>query len=156
MCCQNFHPRSAAPICAACSLEMTKPEIGPPRRLTSDAIRYLAIAIVGLVTDLAIALALRRTIGLPLPVATAIGFLSAVTLNYVLLDRFLFARATLSWARLAKTYMSAQGALIIRVLSSWTLSYTLHGSIEADAAVLTLSAGLSFAANFFIVRLLLR
>lgn len=135
---------------------MTAPETAPPGRLTSDAIRYLVIAIVGLAADLAIALALRRTAGLPLPVATAIGFLSAVTLNYVLLERFLFARATLSWARLAKTYVSAQGALLIRILSSWALTYVLYGSIEADATVLIVSAGLSFVANFVIVRLLLQ
>lgn len=135
---------------------MTAPENAPPRRLTSDAMRYLVIAIVGLVADLAIALALRWTVGLPLPVATAIGFLSAVALNYVLLERFLFARATLSWARLAKTYVSAQGALLIRIVSSWALTYVLYGSIEADAAALIVSAGLSFVVNFFVVRLLLR
>lgn len=124
--------------------------------MTSDVVRYLLIAIVGMIVDLIIALIIRRVFALPLPVATAIGFLSAVALNYVLLERFLFGRTALSWTRLAKTYASAQGALLVRVLVAWVLSRALHGSLQADAIVLITSASISFVANFLIVRLLLR
>ncbi len=124
--------------------------------MTSDVVRYLLIAIVGMIVDLIIALIIRRVFALPLPVATAIGFLSAVALNYVLLERFLFGRTVLSWTRLAKTYASAQGALIVRILVAWVLSRALHGSLQADAIVLITSASISFVANFLIVQLLLR
>lgn len=127
-----------------------------PRRLTSAAIRYLVIAIIGLAVDIAIALALRRAFAWPLPIATAIGFLSAVALNYMLLERFLFGRTRLSWARLGKTYVSAQSALLVRALIAWGLTYVVYGSMEADAAVLAASACVSFIVNFFIVRFLLR
>jgi putative flippase GtrA len=128
----------------------------PPRSLKSDAIRYLGIAIIGLIIDLVIALSLRRIFALPLPVASAIGFLSAVAVNYVLFERFLFGQMRLSWIRLTKTYLSAQGALLVRVLVTWALTYVLYGSIMSDAVLLIISAGVSFVANFFIVRLLLR
>jgi putative flippase GtrA len=156
MYCPTCRRRFVAPTCTASLVEMTAPETAPPRRLTSDTIRYLAIAIIGLVADLAIALTLRRAIGLPLPVATVVGFLSAVILNYVLLERFLFARSTLSWARLFKTYASAQTALLVRILSSWALTYVLYGSIEADVIVLIASSGFSFVINFVMVRLFMR
>ena len=126
------------------------------QQLRSDAVRYLGIAIVGLVVDFAIALALRYAFDIPLPVATGAGFLITVAINYALLERFLFNRRALSWSRLAKTYAAAQGALLIRILAAWGLSYGLNGSVEADAVVLLLSACVSFIANFIIVRALLR
>lgn len=135
---------------------MIDPEAMPGRALGPDAVRYLAIAIVGLIADFAIALTLRHTFLIPLPVATAIGFLVAVSINYVLLERFLFKRNSLSWLRLAKTYISAQGALLIRILAAWGLGYIVYNTTHADAVILLVSAGISFVANFFIVRLLLR
>lgn len=124
--------------------------------LRSDAVRYLGIAIIGLAADFVIALTLRHAFAIPLPIATAIGFLIAMSINYVLLERFLFLRRSLSWMRLAKTFVSAQGALLVRIIAAYGLGHFLQGSIQADAAVLLLSAGVSFIANFFIVRLLLR
>lgn len=135
---------------------MTDREVMPRRALGSDAVRYLAIAIVGLIADFAIALTLRHAFLIPLPVATAIGFLVAVSINYVLLERFLFERTSLNWLRLTKTYISAQGALFIRILAAWGLGYIVYDTTYADAVILLLSAGISFVANFFIVRLLLR
>lgn len=124
--------------------------------LGSDAVRYLVIAIFGLIADFAIALTLRHAFLISLPIATAIGFLVAVSINYVLLERFLFERNSLSWSRLAKTYISAQGALFIRILAAWGLGYIVYNTTYADAVILLLSAGISFVANFFVVRLLLR
>lgn len=135
---------------------MIEPNIEPHNKIFSDGIRYFVIAVIGLIVDFIIALTLIHVFSIPLPIATSIGFLVAVSINYVLLERFLFFRTTLSWKRLVKTYLSAQGALIVRIATAWALTSVWNGNFYKDAAVLIISSVVSFLVNFFIVRFLLR
>ena len=134
---------------------MIDPEITQRRTLKCEVGYYLGLSVIGLIVDLGIAWALSQGFAIPLPLATAIGFLIAVSVNYVLLERFLFLRRSLSWPRLAKTYLLAQGALFIRIAATYGLSNVFGSSMQGDAAVLLLAAIISFIANFFFLRLFL-
>ena len=122
--------------------------------------RYIAVVVVGLGVDVGIGYAGHQLLALPLVVSAALGFLAGIAVNYVLFELWLFRTGRLSWARLGKAWLAAQGALLVRLGAVWALSRLLAGVVPGlprmALVVLILAAGLSFVVNFVLVRLMLK
>jgi putative flippase GtrA len=121
--------------------------------MLKEALRYFVVVALGLGVDVGLAWVLSHGFGLPLVLCAAMGFLTGVAVNYVLFEYWVFATRRLSWLRLGKAYVAAQGAFAVRLASVWLLSRLLP---DKHLAVLVIAAGLSFVVNFALVRLFLR
>lgn len=124
--------------------------------MLKEALRYFVAVLLGLCVDVGLAWALSHVPGVPLLFCAAIGFLAGVAANYVLFEMWVFATCRLTWARLGKAYLAAQGALLVRLVSVWLLALLLPPMLQRQLAVLVIAAGLSFTVNFALVRLMLR
>ncbi|MCA3719355.1 GtrA family protein [Brevundimonas sp.] len=116
--------------------------------------RYLAVVVVGFGVDLGLALALRELFGLPLPLAAAGGFMSALVLNYVLFETWAFRRdrTTLSFRRMTATAASALIALGVRITAVAILNSMIGAPDAATAAaILVAAAALSLLVNWALV-----
>ena len=121
-------------------------------------IRVGAVSAVGLVLDIAIALLLRKGLGLPLPLASAISFLTIAVVNYAMFEFWVFragdAAPAFDLARLAKTLATSILALGVRV-SLVALAAVALGPARPwflDAAILVAASGVSLLVNFFVLQ----
>lgn len=124
--------------------------------MLKEALRYFLVVALGLGLDVGLAWVLNHLFALPLLICAGLGFLAGVAANYVLFEMWVFATRRLSWARLGKAYLAAQGALLARLVSVWLLAMLLPNMPQRQLAVLVIAAGLSFTVNFVLVRLMLR
>ncbi|WP_310530494.1 GtrA family protein [Novosphingobium sp.] len=124
--------------------------------MLKEALRYFLVVALGLGLDVGLAWVLSHVFGLPLLLCAALGFLAGVAVNYLLFEMWVFATRRLSWVRLGKAYLAAQGALLARLVSVWLLAMLLPDMPQRQLAVLVIAAGLSFTVNFVLVRLMLR
>jgi hypothetical protein len=81
--------------------------ISGPRLETA---RYGAVILIGFGFDFGITLALSRRLGLPLELSAAIGFLSALALNYILFEFWVFRGedSAFSATRLSQTGLACR------------------------------------------------
>lgn len=129
---------------------------GKHRQALLEVLRYGAVAVLGLGVDVGIGYAAHRYLGLPLIVGAAAGFLTGVAVNYILFEVWVFRSGRMSWARLGKAYVAAQGALLVRLACVWLLGHWLAGMAQAALMTLVGAAGISFVVNFVLVRLFLK
>lgn len=122
----------------------------------TETIRYFIVILFGLSLDIAIGFTVHEVFAAPLIFGAAVGFLAGVAFNYVLIERWVFRTGQMSWVRLGKTCVAAQGVLIFRLVSVWALSRILGSSPQASLASLALASILSFSLNYLLMRLILR
>ena len=108
-------------------------------------VRFFIVTAVGLLLDISLAWLLVRYVGLPLTLAAACGFMTAVAFNYLLHEIWTFARAGkgISLNR-ARQFLAVQGlALMIRLSF---ISLLEHASTVGsnELIVLGLSSILTF------------
>lgn len=112
----------------------------------SELLRFLAVTVLGVVIDLAIAFALHTYAGVPLWLAAAIGFTLAALANYVVHQTWSFRSGPLSLKRAGLYGGVALVTLAVRV----GIVAVLEGALpEAEPlAILVCGAGGSFVVNF--------
>lgn len=120
----------------------------------SQAARYICVIVIGLSLDLSLTLAVAQVGGLPLPVAAAIGFVTALALNYVLFEFWVFRdqTAAVSKVRLTQTATAACLALAVRVGVVWAVARLIDQSAPGMLVTMLLGVGASFVINFLLLR----
>lgn len=121
----------------------------------AEALRFLAVAVVGVAVDIAIAYALATLLGLPLWIAAALGFVAAAGANYVAHELWTFRDGARQLSlRRSLHYLGACAAtLAVRLAVVGLLSVRLAGAYPL--AILICGAGASFFVNFAISKLLI-
>lgn len=120
-----------------------------------EPLKYSAVVGIGFFLDLGIAFLSSSWGGLPLELAATIGFVSALCLNYILLEFWVFpsrGKASLSINRLVATLGAATVALGARLSVIYMLGWLLDESPIQDA----LRLGTGFAASFIVSYILTR
>ena len=112
----------------------------------SELVRFFAVTVMGVILDLAIALALHQWAGVPLWLAAAIGFTLAASANYVIHQTWSFRSGPLSLKRAGLYAMVALATLVVRVAIVALLDRALPGAWSL--AILVAGAGGSFGVNF--------
>lgn len=122
---------------------------GRSRAPLGELARFLAVAVIGLVVDLAIAWTLAEPFGLPLAIAASAGFAAAAALNYVLHEIWTFqaGHRQISLARAAK-YLFALGLTLAVRLVALSIIVRLFPPEGWTLVVLGLATGVSFTANY--------
>ncbi|MBU7578933.1 MAG: GtrA family protein [Porphyrobacter sp.] len=112
----------------------------------SELIRFLAVTVLGVILDLAIAFALHTYAGAALWLAAAIGFTLAAGANYVIHQTWSFRSGPLSLRRAALYGAVALLTLAVRVGIVALLDAALPAAWPL--AILVAGAGGSFVVNF--------
>ena len=116
----------------------------------SEALRFFAVSVAGLVLDLAVAWSAARLFGLPLWLAAATGFAVAAAMNYALHELWTFrAGARQLSAGRALRYGAALAATLAARVAAVALLAALWGDNRA-LPVLVAGAGVSFCVNYLI------
>ena len=115
-----------------------------------EATRFLAVAVGGLIVDLAVAWSAAHVLNMPLWLATVVGFAVAAALNYALHELWTFREGPrrLSTARALRYAVALVATLSARVATVATLAAYL--SSAPALAVLIAGAGVSFCVNYLI------
>lgn len=114
---------------------------------------YLAVIVAGFGVDFGITLALARLTDVALPFAAVVGFLTALTLNYLLFEFWAFRSdgSRLSASRFARTAASAVVAICIRLTVIYGLGLVVGDSVVEDGLRVAAGAGASLIVNFLLV-----
>ena len=112
----------------------------------SELVRFLAVTVLGVILDLAIAFALHQWAGVPLWLAAAAGFCIAAGANYVIHQTWSFRSGPLSVKRAGLYAVVALVTLAVRVAIVALLDRAQPGAWPL--AVLVAGAGGSFCVNF--------
>ena len=120
-----------------------------------ELLRFLAVAVVGVVLDLAISYSLAKTLDLQLWVAAAVGFTVAAMVNYVAHELWTFR----SDMRKPSVQRSIQyvGVAILTLLVRLVIVVWLGGLLDKDylLVILACGVGVSFILNFTISKLII-
>jgi putative flippase GtrA len=116
--------------------------------------RYGAVIALGFGFDFAITLTLARLVGLPLILSAIIGFLTALSLNYILFEFWVFQgrESAFSTRRLAQTLLAAGAAMSVRAAVIWLVARLLGDSLPYVVATVIFAAGTSVLVNYLILR----
>ncbi len=112
----------------------------------SELLRFLAVTVLGVVIDLAIAFALHTFAGVPLWLAAATGFTLAASVNYVIHQTWSFRSGPLSVRRAGLYALVALATLAVRVAIVALLERAAQGAWPL--AILVAGAGGAFLVNF--------
>lgn len=112
----------------------------------TELLRFFAVTVLGVILDLAIALALHQWAGVPLWLAAATGFALAAAANYVIHQTWSFRSGPLSLKRAGLYALVALATLAVRVGIVAQLDRLLPGAWPL--AILVAGAGGSFGVNF--------
>ena len=120
-----------------------------------EFIRFFLVAAVGLLIDTAVAWLLHSQFEVLLTLSSAIGFLIAAAINYVMHEIWTFrgGQRTLSTHR-ALSYIGVLGiTLILRIAAVHLLQIILSSGAYA-LLILIIAAGTSFTVNFIASKIL--
>jgi putative flippase GtrA len=112
----------------------------------TELVRFFLVTVLGVVIDLAIALALHTYAGADLWLAAAIGFALAASANYVIHQTWSFRSGPLSLKRAGLYALVALVTLAVRVGIVALLEQAVPGAWPL--AILIAGAGGSFLVNF--------
>ena len=127
------------------------------REHASEVVRYAAVVILGLGVDIGAGLFCRWLTGMPLVASGVVGFCAGVATNYLLCEKWVFRTGQVSWRRLGQAYLAGSAALCIRISAIWIAGIVWKNpDFSADFFKLMTAAGLSFGANFLLLRKFLR
>lgn len=118
-------------------------------------VRFTVVVGLGLVVDLALALALRGHLGLALPLAAAAGFAAGALVNYILHEVWTFRQAgapVRMSARRGGLYLVVLAAGFVTRVGAVAVLQRLLPDPAAAPVVLGLAIGLSFCVNFLLSR----
>ncbi len=120
--------------------------------LAHPIIRFGIVAVLGLAVDLGTAW-LMTILGLPLPLAAAVGFVVAALVNYVVHERWTFRTgASLSAARGGRYLAVLATTLGVRVAVVALLEAMAFPKPEQRVLPLLLAVGVSFFVNYALSR----
>ena len=120
-------------------------------RQSAEFLRFLLVAVAGLIVDISLAWGLSALLGVNLALAAAGGFACGAALNYFLHEFWTFRRTErrLSLARMLR-YVGALGAtLATRLAVVYALSQILTVA-QSDLIILLLATILSFGVNYLV------
>jgi putative flippase GtrA len=119
-----------------------------------EALRFTAVAMAGVVVDIAISLALVEYAGLPLWIAAVGGFTVAAIANYGAHELWTFRSGAqeLSFRRAARFLLASTLTLLVRLAVVYLLG-SLIGVANA-LPILVGAVGVSFIINFLISKFL--
>lgn len=125
--------------------------------IAADFLRFVLASGLGLVLDIALALALHDLAGLPLWLAATISFFAVALLNYLLFEFWIFARgrARFSLWRFGGVVAASSIAALVRIGAVLALEGSAPVAAAgrlADLLTLILAAGLSVSVNFVLNR----
>jgi putative flippase GtrA len=84
--------------------------------LAGQPVRYLAAGVLSAALDVGLLVLLREVVGVPVPVATAVAFLTALVVNFTLNRRTFATGSQAARARHARRYLTAvAGNLLLTV-----------------------------------------
>jgi putative flippase GtrA len=114
----------------------------------SELIRFFSVTVLGLLLDLAIAIAVHHLLGAPLWLAAGAGFVIAAGANYVIHQTWTFqtGQRRISASRAAKYALVAIITLIARIAAVAALDRMIGAGLPL--LILLLGAGVSFGVNF--------
>lgn len=115
-----------------------------------EAARFLAVAVIGLAVDIAVAWSASHFLDLPLWLAAAIGFVVAATLNYMLhqLWTFRLGAERPTAGRVMRYSIALFATFLARIATVATLA-AIFGNAYA-LPVLFAGAGISFTVNYLL------
>jgi putative flippase GtrA len=115
-----------------------------------EAARFLAVAVAGLILDLAVAWSAARYLGLPLWLAAALGFAVAAAMNYALHELWTFRTGA---RRLSAGRALRYGAALAATLAARVLTVAVLAALVGETwplPVLIAGAGVSFVVNYLV------
>ena len=118
---------------------------------SAEFLRFAAVTVLGLITDISLAFWLSKFFGINLVIAAAAGFAVGAIVNYLLHEFWTFqcADRRLSTSRMLR-YCGAVGAtLITRMAAVYALSQTLFAD-QGSLIILLLATLLSFFVNYLL------
>lgn len=113
-----------------------------------EMVRFFLVSLAGVTIDLAVAYAVAIGLGAPLWLAAAIGFITAVGVNYLLHEVWTFqARRQRPSRKRALRYL---GIALVTLMSRLAVVAWMGGWMGRDQALLILiaGAGVSFFVNY--------
>lgn len=115
-----------------------------------EAARFLAVALIGLAVDIAVAWSASYYLGLPLWLAAAVGFVIAAALNYALhqLWTFRLGMQRPTAGRVLRYAIALCATLVTRIATVAALA-GIFGDTYA-LPVLIAGAGVSFTVNYLL------
>jgi putative flippase GtrA len=115
-----------------------------------EPVRFLVVAVTGLIVDLAVAWSVAHFLGLPLWLAAAVGFFVAAAMNYVLHELWTFRAGMqrISAGRATRYGIALAATLGVRVATVAGLSGTFGSNYVLP--VLVAGAGVSFCVNYLL------
>lgn len=115
-----------------------------------EATRFFAVAVAGLIVDLAVAWSAAHFLSMPLWLATSIGFVVAAAMNYALHELWTFRAGA---QRLSAGRALRYGAALAATLAARVATVAVLAAILGSACalpVLMVGAGVSFCVNYLI------
>lgn len=116
--------------------------------------RFVTVAVIGLIADIATAWLLWTLLGLKLIMSAGIGFLVGALVNYLLHELWTFKRAEsqVSVHRLTRYGVALGATLAARLCAVYLLSRMFDAELYA-LHILILATGLSFIVNYAITKM---
>lgn len=119
-----------------------------------QALRFTAVAVIGVIIDFAIAFALTRIAAVPLWLAAVIAFFIAALGNYAAHELWTFRTATTQFSsrRAIQFVLASVCTLLIRLTVIALLGLWFESAY--NLLVLVIAIGISFSSNFVISKFL--
>ncbi len=115
-----------------------------------EALRFTAVAVLGVTLDIAIAYSLAQFFAVPLWAAAAIGFFAAAIANYTAHELWTFRSKTSKFSlKRASQYILASAATLTVRLSVIVMLGQWLGA-DYNLLVLVVATGVSFTLNFIL------
>lgn len=123
-------------------------------RTLAEPTRFLAVAVIGLAVDLAIAWTLAKPLGIPLGIAATAGFAVAAAMNYALHELWTFQSGArrLSFIRSAQ-YIGVLGLTLAVRLAALAALVHLFTPERWTLVVLGFAASISFVVNYAVSKI---
>jgi putative flippase GtrA len=124
------------------------------RKPQMEMLRFLAVSVVGVILDIAVAYTLAAVFGLPLWLAAATGFLVAAGGNYLLHELWTFRREDSGLS--GRRGINYLGVSVVVLLVRLAVVAALETVLGADwpLFILIAGAGVSFFANLALSKFL--
>ncbi len=117
------------------------------RGLVRTGTKYALVGALGIVVNTITLAALYQWAHLPLFVSSVLAVELAIAGNYLLNDRWTFARPTLSLRRFAKFNLATIAALVITPTFVWLLAEAGVQFLLANLLAITANAGINFTTS---------
>lgn len=116
-------------------------------QLVRLGVKFAVVGLSGVVVNSAVLILLYRVLHAPLFPSSLVAVELSIITNYLLNDRWTFARPRPSWRLFAKFNLATAGALVVTPTVVWALVHLGLHFLLANIIGIALGAGLNFAAS---------